>query len=132
MSDYCSVRFCNLKMTKEQARNILKEYNAITISKINSIEKFLDLIGLQYEHNLLDNENEDIIVPVIGGDYCDGYDFESILKIIARNIDKEKRYIFISRSYDYDELVKYVFYGGQVQTVYQVHSWQDKMDNDLC
>ncbi len=66
-----------------------------------------------------------------GGEYYEGDEFEDIINIIAKNIDKDKRYILISKSYDYDENVKYVFFNGTVETVYEKRTWQDGMDNDL-
>ncbi len=132
MSNYCNVKFCNLKMTRRQAVNILKEYNELVEdANIKTIAEFLGMIGLEYEEDL-DSENIDNISIILGGEYYEGWDFDDILNIIAKNINTEERYIFISHSYDYECNVKYVFYKGKVETINEVCAWADGMDNDLC
>ncbi len=63
MSDYCNVKFCNLKITKEQAVKIIEEYGK-AYEEIN-IDEILERIGLEYDMFSPTSLDSDLIVPTI-------------------------------------------------------------------
>ena len=140
MSSYMRVEKTNLEITKRQAKGIVLECRRaneefdweIEEECLKNLGTILEYLGLEFEKieedEIEETEEKYVLESYSNGFYYD-YNFENILSIIAKYLDKNKRFFIIVKWEDYDERTKYVFQNGKLSEIEETRAWADGIDD---
>ena len=140
MSSYMRVEKTNLEITKRQAKGIVLECRRaneefdweIEEECLKNLGTILEYLGLEFE-KIEEDEIEETEEKYVLESYSDvfyyDYNFENILSIIAKYLDKNKRFFIIVNWEDYDERTKYVLQNGKLSEIEETRAWADGIDD---
>lgn len=140
MSSYMRVEKTNLEITKRQAKGIVLECRRaneefdweIEEECLKNLGTILEYLGLEFE-KIEEDEIEETEEKYVLESYSNGFyyehNFEDILSIFAKYLDKDKRYFIIVKWEDYDERTKYVFQNGKLSEIEETRAWADDIDD---
>lgn len=140
MGSYMRVERTNLEITKKQAKGIVLECRRANEEfdwdmeewELKNLGTILKYIGLEFQKNEEDEvggTEEKYILESYSDVFYYDYNFENILSIIAKYLDKNKRFFIIVNWEDYDERTKYVFQNGKLSEIEETRAWADGIDD---
>ena len=140
MSSYMRVEKTNLEITKRQAKGIVLECRKANEEfgwdmeewELKNLGTILEYLGLEFE-KIEEDEIEETEEKYVLESYSDvfyyDYNFENILSIIAKYLDKNKRFFIIVNWEDYDERTKYILQNGRLSEIAEIKKWADDIDD---
>lgn len=140
MSSYMRVEKTNLEITKRQAKGIVLECRRaneefdweIEEECLKNLGTILEYLGLEFEkieEDEIEGTEEKYILESYSDVFYYDYNFENILSIIAKYLDKNKRFFIIVNWEDYDERTKYVLQNGRLSEIAEIKKWADDIDD---
>lgn len=140
MGSYMRVERTNLEITKKQAKGIVLECRKANEEfgwdmeewELKNLGTILKYIGLEFQKNEEDEvegTEEKYILESYSDVFYYDYNFENILSIIAKYLDKNKRFFIIVNWEDYDERTKYILQNGRLSEIAEIKKWADDIDD---
>lgn len=140
MGSYMRVERTNLEITKKQAKGIVLECRKANEEfgwdmeewELRNLGTILKYIGLEFqkvEEDEVEGTEEKYILESYSDVFYYDYNFENILSIIAKYLDKNKRFFIIVNWEDYDERTKYVLQNGRLSEIAEIKKWADDIDD---
>lgn len=140
MGSYMRVERTNLEITKKQAKGIVLECRRaneefdweIDKEDLKNLGTILDYLGLEFEkveEDEIEGTEEKYVLESYSDVFYYDYNFENILSIIAKYLDKNKRFFIIVNWEDYDERTKYVLQNGRLSEIAEIKKWADDIDD---
>lgn len=137
MSNYFSVEESNLVIKKEQVKNILidirnankeRNWERQELAEIKNIKTLFDFIGVDYEENEFEENYK--IIPT--SDIYEVYEFEEIMDIIAKYLDKNETYTMIINWFEYHEKSRWVFKNGKRENIVGEIIFEDEIEEKVA
>ena len=140
MGSYMRVERTNLEITKKQAKGIVLECRRANEEfgwdmeewELRNLGTILKYIGLEFqkvEEDEVEETEEKYVLESYSDVFYYDYNFENILSIIAKYLDKNKRFFIIVNWEDYDERTKYVLQNGRLSEIAEIKKWADDIDD---
>lgn len=140
MGSYMRVERTNLEITKKQAKGIVLECRKANEEfgwdmeewELRNLGTILKYIGLEFqkiEEDEVEETEEKYVLESYSDVFYYDYNFENILSIIAKYLDKNKRFFIIVNWEDYDERTKYVLQNGRLSEIAEFKKWADDIDD---
>lgn len=140
MGSYMRVERTNLEITKKQAKGIVLECRKANEEfgwdmeewELKNLGMILKYIGLEFqkiEEDEVEGTEEKYVLESYSDVFYYDYNFENILSIIAKYLDKNKRFFIIVNWEDYDERTKYILQNGRLSEIAEIKKWADDIDD---
>ena len=140
MSSYMKVERTNLEITKTQAKGIVLECRKANEEfgwdmeewELKNLGMILKYIGLEFqkiEEDEVEGTEEKYVLESYSDVFYYDYNFENILSIIAKYLDKNKRFFIIVNWEDFDERTKYILQNGRLSEIAEIKKWADDIDD---
>lgn len=140
MGSYMRVERTNLEITKKQAKGIVLECRRANeefdwdmeeweLKNLGMILKYMGLEFQKIEEDEIEETEEKYVLESYSNGFYYEHNFEDILSIFAKYLDKDKRYFIIVNWEDYDERTKYVLQNGRLSEIAEIKKWADDIDD---
>lgn len=140
MGSYMRVERTNLEITKKQAKGIVLECRRANeefdwdmeeweLKNLGTILKYIGLEFQKIEEDEIEETEEKYVLESYSNGFYYEHNFEDILSIFAKYLDKNKRFFIIVNWEDYDERTKYVLQNGRLSEIAEIKKWADDIDD---